>query len=323
MRGIIFAMIKTMKIEEQKQFQVSEESLKEILSLYSLTLQGFENVNSGIENTTLIIECSEGKYVLRIYRRLKKSDDHILEEVDYMKFLYDNGFKVPKIIKSHSGSELIKYNSRDVEWQIILMEHIDGHHAKKYSPALIQNLANTQARMHMLGNEYTNRFQGAVLRTLRERYFAKNIETNNSHFAAFLNRVQNFEVKLDDKLPFGLCHLDYDKHNILVNDSNEITGIIDFDDLALAPYILDLGYSAWDAFYFGGIVELNQYLDEYQEIRTLSEVERSSLKPILLFRHYVVCTLFALDGKDSNDHIERYLAGEARLQSWNASLKPA
>jgi Ser/Thr protein kinase RdoA (MazF antagonist) len=316
-------MIKDMKFDSSKQFQPNEKPLQEILSFYSLTLLKFETANSGIENTTLITECSEGKYVLRIYRKSKKSDDHILEEISYMNFLYSNGFRVPKIIKSSSGSELIKYKSQDAEWQIILMEYIEGHHAKVYSPTLIQNLSRTQARIHMLGSEYTNCFQGAVLLTLKERHFAKKIQTNNLNFAAFLNRVQDFEARLDDKLPFGLCHLDYDKHNILVNDSDEITGIIDFDDLALAPYVLDLGYSAWDAFYFGGVVELNQYLEKYQEVRPLSELELSSLKPILLFRHYVVCTLFALDGKDSNYHIERYVVGERRLQGWSAPLKPA
>lgn len=308
-----------MKIDSHKQFQPSKESVQEILSVYSLTLLSFETANSGIENTTVIVQCAEGKYVLRIYRKLKKSDDHVLEEIGYMNFLQDNGFKVPKVIKNNTGSELTKYSSQDTEWQIMIMEYIEGHHAKVYSPKLIQNLASTQARIHTLGNEYTNRFQGAVLRRLRERYFAKNIQTDNTEFAEFLKRVQDFEVRLDEKLPFGLCHLDYDKHNILVDDNDEITAIIDFDDLGLAPYVLDLGYSAWDAFYFGGVYELNSYLHEYKKIRPLSELELSSLKSVLIFRHYVVCTLFAADGKDDNEHIEKYLTGELRLKEWNVS----
>ena len=306
-----------MKIDSHKQFQPDKDSVQEILSLYSLTLLNFEVANSGIENTTVIAECAEGQYALRIYRKLKKSDDHVLEEVNYMNFLHDNGFKVPKVIKNNSGVELTKYSTKDADWQVILMEYIEGHHAKRYSPKLIKNLASTQARIHTLGCDYTNRFQGAVLHTLRERYFAKNIEPRNLEFAAFLKRVQDFEVTLSKELPFGLCHLDYDKHNILVNNDDEITAIIDFDDLALAPYVLDLGYSAWDAFYFGGVDELDSYLYEYQKVRPLSELELSSLKPVLLFRHYVVCTLFAADGKDSDEHIEKYLAGELRLQEWN------
>lgn len=85
--------------------------------------------------------------------------------------------------------------------------------------------------------------QGALkpLANLKEYYFIDQIpqEGIDSRLRAFLQRAKEYEVSLPSELPRGLCHLDYDTGNTLVN-KNVVAAVLDFDDLALAPFVVCL-----------------------------------------------------------------------------------
>jgi fatty-acyl-CoA synthase/long-chain acyl-CoA synthetase len=54
-----------------------------------------------------------------------------------------------------------------------------------------------------------------------------------------------FVVELDDSLPKGLSHFDFDIDNILTKN-DRVTAILDFGDMECLPLVVCLGYTLWD-----------------------------------------------------------------------------
>lgn len=310
-----------MKIDSHRQFQPTNSKVHDILVEYGLTLQDYQLATTGIENITIIANCNEGKYVLRLYRQNKKTDEYIEQEWSFVDFLHENGFPVAQLVTNKDGEVLTKYTDSGISWQVILMKFVDGRHPSTYSPQLIANLASNQAKIHLLAPTYNDSYYGSILRNLREKYFIKQIDFTNlpsKEFGDLLKRAQDYEVNLSSEFEFGLCHLDFDADNVLVDEHDNLTAILDFDDLALAPFVLDLAYTLWDVYHDGGEEKVNQYLTEYQSIRPLSTEERSVLKPIILFRHYVISAIRTLAAEIDQTTATKYLAIEKSLANGGA-----
>lgn len=66
------------------------------------------------------------------------------------------------------------------------------------------------------------------------------IATTKKPLAVIL-RITNHIVKLPAALPCGYSHLDFDMGNILVDEQNNLSAILDFDDLQYAPLVICFG----------------------------------------------------------------------------------
>lgn len=308
-----------MKIDKKRQFKVSSDRIATILSNYNLELLSCKEASSGIENTTIITKTSSGKFVVRIYRQAKKSIDSIKLEIDFLQYLGKNSVLVPSIIKNNNGEYLTEVEADGFIWQIIVMDFADGVHVAEYSAQLAKHLAKTQASMHILSDSYYQNITYKVeeLYCLREELFVKRIDQsklNNAQLVDFLERAKNYTVSLDRDLPSGLCHLDYDTDNIIVKN-NSLVAVLDFDDLAVAPYVVCLAYTLWHVRKYSGQQMATLYISEYEKYRPLSNEEKIAIKPIMLFRHYVISGIKILNGHISDQEIYDYLSLETELSS--------
>ncbi len=309
-----------MKIESANQFKVTMESLVTIAEKYDLVLKDFTIAATGIENTTIIADCVEGMFVFRIYRKLKKTNEHIHQEIGFTEFLRSKGIQVPQIVRNNENEYITMVTRDDTTWQIIGMDFIGGKHPAEYTARLINTMAPLQAKIHTVTKEYKSPYEGFVLDELRERQFIKHIATDDlkdNELIKFIDRAKQFCVNFTDDLPRGLCHLDFDEGNILVNKNDEITAILDFDDLAIAPFIVDLGYSLWSVWYNSDAQSARNYLESYQNSRQLTDSEKDTLQSVILFRHYVICAMLVLEGKTAINDIEKYLRLEKEILTEN------
>lgn len=305
-----------MKLEQEKQFIPTDDVLSSILKLYGLSFVSYKAATSGIENTTLIAQTSINKIVIRVYRRGRKSISDIDTEISFVLYLADNGVKVPNVLKNINGEYITNIGYHSHNWQVIAMKFIDGVHSEVYTPILITDMAKTQAKIHNLSSMYcpSNSNSGG-LTELRERYFASQINRGlliNKELTNFLQRVEGYEVLLDPKLPKGLCHLDYDKDNIITKN-NLIEAVLDFDDLELAPFIVCFSYTLCHIYMFGSEQMMKQYLTKYEELRHVSDLEKNYIKPIMLFRFYVISALKILNGHNSETETINYINMENKL----------
>lgn len=307
-----------MKLEPEKQFKADFESVALLLRAYALELQSYTAAMSGIENTTLIATTTTAKYVVRIYRLGKKSKNEITLEIDFMQHLQSGGVKVPRIMQNKQGEYVSEFEQHGLRWQAIVMDFVRGVHADEYDTKLLVDMAQTQANMHVLSSKYATPSDVATEdSTLSEHFFLPDIDMNtivDSSLRQFLERAKSYSVPLDAKLPHGLCHLDYDKDNIITRDG-VIAAVLDFDDLAIAPFVVCLGYTLWHVRRYGGKNMAEQYLAEYEKVRKLNSLEKSYLKNVMLFRHYMISDLKILNEHVSEQEIADYINLESELSA--------
>lgn len=304
-----------MKLNPDHQFPSTEANVKIALELYGLTLNNFTAATSGIENTTLIITAAEGRFVLRIYRQKNKDSTRIEQEISFVDHLRNNGIKVPSIITNIHKEKVSTIEIDGMSWRVILMDFISGSHTDTYTPVLLHDMADAQSRMHLLSEKLTSN-EPSTITELKEGVFIQLIDMTqikDPRLVAFLGRAKLYRKLLDSALPTGLCHLDYDRENILADPNGRITAILDFDDLAAAPFVVDLGYTLWEIWYTNGKQAADQYLALYEQQRPLNESEKSFLMPVILFRHYVICTADIVRDEDYESSLDKNLELETAM----------
>lgn len=309
-----------MTLYSQHRLAPTPQLVGELLAGYGLALRRFEAAGTGMENTTLLASCAEGEYVVRIYRREKRGEADVRREVAFLQHLIAQGIPVPRFVARADGEVLAELTADGGAWRALVMERVAGHHAAAYAPALLEDLARTQARLHLAAESFGTLHPaldlGPPLRELRETQFLPHIDREalaEPRLSGFLDRAGHYHLVLDERLPRGLCHLDYDKENALASADGRLAAVLDFDDLALAPYVVDLAYTAWHVLAYEGEAASARYVAAYEALRPLSDAERAWLYPAMLFRHYVIGSLGILEGETAEPDIAQYLALEALL----------
>lgn len=296
------------KLHPTKHLKITSSTLKKILKYYALTLISFKIFPTGIENSSVLVLTTHGKFVLRVYRKDNKSLTKIYQELEFMIFLRGQGLPVPALQKNRVGELVTVYKDSKASWRCIVMEYKQGIHPRSFSPTLIEELATTQARMHVLGQKFA-RTQKQNIPThtlLQEKEFMPRVlkmpEIRKPEVKALLERVKKCTVALPVTLPQGYNHLDVMHHNILTQ-KGKLTAVLDFDDLCYSPRVLCLGITLFDVLAITRSVEsMFEYLSAYSRTVKLTRQELKLLKDIILFRNYVMGMLEAFFyGEAGND----------------------
>jgi Ser/Thr protein kinase RdoA (MazF antagonist) len=308
------------KLSPEHLFVPSQKNVSAILACYDLPLTRFLPTTHGIENLTLLVWSQRKKYVLRVYPQQKKSEAGILLELDFMSHLRNHGLPTPAIISSSDHHRLVVCELDHQKWQCVLMEHAQGTHPEAFTPALLDHMATLQAHMHTLGEQYAHTYnlkseRAALRATAMTDELLKHTALESS-LRTFLERVKAFVVELDDSLPKGLSHFDFDIENILTKH-DRVTAILDFGDMEYLPLVVCLGYTLWDVlFEQGGSPEMvTRYLQTYQGVRPLTQSEQEVLREIMLFRHYVITTVEIHFGDFSQYDLDKALQRERDLRN--------
>lgn len=300
-------------MDQAGQFVPSADKIQEILFQYGLSLTSFEPATSGIENCTLLVVALAQRYVLRVYRHHRKPDAHIRRELAFIKYLVAAGLPTVPAIANQFGQSYIKHGT----WRAILMPFRSGTHPGKYTATLVSQMAQAQATMHQMATNFAKPpIWELPVTKLKESNFLKHIqidEIKNTDTKGFLRRVKNYRYQLDRNLPKGYCHLDFDLGNVLVDSCDKLSAILDFDDLAHAPYALCLGYTLWSLYLQDDVELFSRYLQEYQKIRQLHQAELAVLPAIMLFRHYTIGAMKVLAGTMDELALDKYLRIESKL----------
>lgn len=305
-----------MVYKKSGQFPSNLENIHHLAALYGCRDGSFMSAESGIENTTFIID-SQVKIVIRVYRQAKKSESDIRLEIDFMQELRTQGLCVPMILKNITGKTLTKVKIAQNDWLAIAMEYVPGHHPKTYSKRIIDQLATQQALMHKIGISYAQKHQAKPTLQLLPGEFTDHIkdeDISDERLRALIGRARKYELKLGKSLDFGFVHNDFDIENTLFDNKDTLQGILDFDDLAVMPVVVCLAFSLWSVlFETDSRVMVKDYIEVYRQHRKLSSEELTLMPRILLFRHYAITSLFVLDGEMNEATIKKCVNIETLL----------
>jgi Ser/Thr protein kinase RdoA (MazF antagonist) len=310
-----------------QKYTPEEQSLKTILSHYAITDFTYKQSADGVENTTIFIFANNQNCVLRVYRLGSKTDAQIQAEIDFIYFLNENSFPTPEIFSNIHDQFLTKVVIDECEWQVILMEKVYGQEIPENewvkNEDLLENMAQTQAELHLLGTEFAqinlqNDFNELVAasgigKLLFERLNKlKQLSKLDKELLEIISNIKSLEYQYNPFLPFGYIHDDIDWNNLLLDDNDDIN-VIDFGDLRVGPIVSCLGSSLFvvilSAFELGENIQdfAQKYLDFYTEIRELENDELAELqKPIVLTLDLFIVSEI-LSSKQLNQKIKNYL----------------
>jgi Ser/Thr protein kinase RdoA (MazF antagonist) len=307
-----------MKIDVEKHFIPSTETVDTILDDYGMSVNDYRFPETGMANTTLLVATSLGDYALRIYRQDKKDDPAIENEIHLMQHLRTNSIPAPTVVPTTSGQLMTHLPIGETRWQAILMEALPGDAPDNYASNIVDKTAAMQARMHESSQYFLPPHQEPCVKVLDEQSFIDLIDQgslSDPKLLAFLDRAHEYTVELQDELPHGWCHLDLNKQNLLADKRGEITGVLDFDNAADVPYVVDLAYALWAVHFYAGAQRAAQYSSMYEQYRPLSAVEEVYLSRIMLYKNYVTTSMAVLYGYQDNPMMNRFFSIEESLLS--------
>lgn len=245
-------------------------------------ITGIHLLKKGVINKMYKIRAVHGAYILRMYT--SKNAQEVSFEIALLKHI--RGLPVPRIIQS-GDQDIVYLNSLPA----VIYKFIEGAQARKLNKEQREDIGVFLAQFHKKGKHFRHKGRrpriysfSRAKRTLLER------EVTKKFSGALLNRF--FSIARDvshfapnDRLPRGPIHVDIKPENVLFSNG-KLSGVIDFDNAYIGPFLLDLAKSmAW----FGlekKRFDIQQAFDIYAgyiSVRSLTSQEYKELYKVLKF----------------------------------------
>ncbi|MGG7143079.1 phosphotransferase [Clostridium nigeriense] len=183
----------------------------------------------GLNNSNYLIELQDEKYVLRIPS--SDNTNNFYSEHDIL-----------SLIKHYSISPEILYHNKDNG--ILLSKYMESSkfNLEFYnSTTFINTLVNTLKKLHNLEcTTYFNPFNEIYnnISFLNSVNFIFNHDIN-----LLITKLKDLEIKLCNKIHYGLCHNDLNTSNIL--SANNFIYLIDFEFSGMGDIFFDLATISW------------------------------------------------------------------------------
>ncbi len=253
------------------------------------TVKNIEPLKKGVANKLYKIETSQGDYVFKVAIR-NTEENRVLHEVEFLNML--EGIPSPKPIKIKSGDYIFSFEN----FSAFVYSFLSGEPQEKFDVSMRKQAGEALAHIHnQSGNFSTSVSKYRIrlwdipgyypLETLHQS-IVKVINNKEIREAALYAYEHIEEYYVDSKnLPVGSMHMDFKPENILF-ENGKISGIVDFDNSYIGPLALDFAFSL---LWFGKeedglkLKNMKEFLDAYQSIRPLSDVEKASLYPYIHF----------------------------------------
>ena len=259
---------------------VNEDELKQFLERYDVgSLEDYQGISAGIENTNYFVTTSGGRYVLTLFEK------HTADEMPYflglMAHLADRGVPSPHPVADRNGEYLQDLKEKPAA----LVMRLHGSSPEQPTLAQCEAMGAALARMHVAAADYPairpNDRGPKWWRETAEVVMPK-LEAED---AALLEEEIRFQglYRFTD-LPRGVIHADLFRDNAMF-EGDELTGIIDFyyacNDVLL--YDLAVTVNDWCSQADGELdmERMRAMMHAYHGERPLKAIERGAW-PVML-----------------------------------------
>ncbi|QOR67129.1 phosphotransferase [Cytobacillus suaedae] len=199
-------------------------------------------LSGGFHNDVFLIE---GEDIVERISDQGKSEDMVLQEIEWMNFLYERGVALPKPNMS------LKVEDGRVRsyFQYIRAEHIDVTNITHWNGTTFKQLGRILGKMHSLSKEFEIDIKHRPVWTV-ENPDVFGIRENLSPWMAekydrLMDSLTSYETTPDT---FGLIHNDFHQGNVMINKEGKLT-IIDFDECAFNWFAQDIGVIFYHAYW--------------------------------------------------------------------------
>lgn len=205
-------------------------------------------LRDGPDNMVWTLDCADSKkYIARVSKREIKDD--IVFEAEWLRYLRAKNVSVAPIINTLSGSA---YSIAPTGKAVTIFGFVPGHHISMSQDTpipikAVTSAARALARIHDVSRDHKidlPRSRTIFMEMERALDMADDIEEKIPGGKQFMMEVKEYE-SWARKYSFTpvLVHNDYRVGNILFDDTEEVTAVIDFDWCCLGPAIKDVAHT--------------------------------------------------------------------------------
>lgn len=237
-----------------KAFKISQDLLQRISELYNLDDYEVKPISAHEGGRNVVFTCEkEGHHakIIRISFLADRSQEDILAEVEYIRFLYENGASVSNVVESINGSlsETLMYE--DNRFFICVFEKAKGDQLAEKGYRYRDNVPLTEyfyncgkvlGKMHELSKNYVpTHCRYSFFDKYNVAYIDKLIPDTLSLLKEKLYKLLGDLRQLEQSSDFyGMVHFDYSDGNYMIDyDTGEII-VFDFDNSCFCWYLFDL-----------------------------------------------------------------------------------
>ena len=277
---------------------LTKKDARKVCQLYRLgELQGSPTqVKHGCINDTYMLDTDQGKYVAQAFTQgfERWKQGRLKQELSVLTHLraVDFPYEIPQPVISRNGSNFSHINGRKM-WTY---PYLNGELKSKLTTEEFKGLARVQAEYHTavkpledLGDKEF-KIPEVFDYFLRLYEDARSIKPKNSRDRLLLENIDYFQnilrgIRNLDYGPLIPTHSDFAHGNILY-DRDSISGIIDFDNIEVAPAAKDIGISVLRTDYAESDIPLEEriqtFTKAYGEVRALSQQDKDLVIPCML-----------------------------------------
>ncbi|MDQ0177831.1 phosphotransferase enzyme family protein [Bacillus chungangensis] len=199
-------------------------------------------LNGGFNNDVFYIE--EKERVVRISEK-SKIKKMVLQEIEWMNFLYEKGVLAPKpVIPLECEEERVK-----TYFEFIKGDQINVTNKSHWNEKTFEKLGKNLGRMHALSKDFK------VQAIQRPEWKVENPDVFDirrkldpwirEKYEKLVYSLTSYIITPDT---FGLIHNDYHQGNLIINEEGRIT-TIDFDDCSFNWYAQDIAVAFYHAYW--------------------------------------------------------------------------
>jgi Ser/Thr protein kinase RdoA (MazF antagonist) len=264
-------------------------------TLYGLTVEARALTSERDQNFRL--RAADGaQYVLKI---TNAAEDPAVSEMQALAFMHvaaaDEGLPTPRLILTRSGKLMGVHRAPEGDRSVRLLTFLDGVllHAARPTAAQRRSLGAAHARLGLALRGFAHPAQDHVL--LWDLKQAAGLRKLLPHVTEPTRRAQAqqaldaFDARVAPQLPglrWQVVHNDLNPHNVVVapDDTDRVSGILDFGDMVHAPLVCDVAIAASYQLGGAGLAGLCDYAGAYAAVTPLEAAELDLLYDLMAMR---------------------------------------
>ena len=257
---------------------------------------------AGHANDNYLISAGDRKIVVKCLGEHTPENEQL--KGVYRQYLMENGLPVAPFLKFTNGT----YVFTDKGKSYVALDFVEGQEARGKEEQVTEQVAGLLAKIHLLPHdtlpERVNWFDGGyVERVINE------VQLGGDEAGELRKQTDTFSSLWDGSLRLGIVHGDLHLGNIIIDNTNQIATVIDWEEVGIVPVIFDIagtiqslaqtddGYNT-DLF--------NRFFEAYQAIRPLTHAEKSMFPEAVRYVSFIVYVWALMKYKQGHMGHERY-----------------
>lgn len=234
-----------------KYLSKNEELVKKIISLWNYDEENLDEQTSHfrVSSNAVYPFTYEGKqFFLRFAPACEKNEDNIQCELQFLRYLFENGFKANQPVESKNGKYLEKIVDQEEEYFACVFCGVDGKKADDvyFGEKTLIKCGENLAQLHNLAERFLPETKAqSIDDTVAFIEGQLKCETEQVQ-GIFENLKQRIEKTPRTQKTFGLCHQDYETDNLFYDRKADCFWLIDFEDSRYSYYAYDIAVATED-----------------------------------------------------------------------------